>query len=134
MSHASSGNVLSGVLSEKADMESKSRISEDGGSGSTEIDDEAIEPDSVDEMGAGLAKVETKGSRLSRDSKTPGLSRVVSRITTHSITDLGPPPDGGLKAWTQCAMSWLAILATWGWVNCFGNDHLIYKTNNEASY
>jgi len=131
MSHASSGTVSPGVLSEKADIDTKSRISEGGGSGSTEIDDEAIKPDSVDEMGAGLAKVETKGSRLSRDSKRPGLSRVVSRITTHSITDPGPPPDGGVKAWTQCAMSWLAILATWGWVNCFGIDDLVFIKANE---
>ena len=50
----------------------------------------------------------------------PTLSRVVSRITTHSIRDPGPAPDGGFKAWLQVAMGWLAIATTWGWINCFG--------------
>ena len=123
MSHAIGHNAEPFPPSEKMETDTKSRMSADNDSDSTVLNDGAIKPDSVDEMGAGLAKVETKGSRLSRDSKRPALSRVISRITTHSITDPGPPPDGGLKAWTQCAMSWLAILATWGWVNCFGNDH-----------
>ena len=34
--------------------------------------------------------------------------------------DPGPPPDGGLKAWTQVAMAHLIIFNTWGFVNSFG--------------
>ncbi|KAK5175732.1 uncharacterized protein LTR77_000871 [Saxophila tyrrhenica] len=48
------------------------------------------------------------------------LSRVSSRLTTRSLPDPGPPPDGGLKAWTQIACGWLAIFTCWGWINCFG--------------
>lgn len=48
------------------------------------------------------------------------LSRVASRITTHSITDPGPPPDGGLQAWTQVGMGFLVLMTTWGWINSFG--------------
>lgn len=30
------------------------------------------------------------------------VGRVLSRITSKSSIDPGPPPDGGLKAWAQC--------------------------------
>lgn len=45
------------------------------------------------------------------------LERVASRVTTRDLEDPGPPPDGGLKAWTQVAMGWIVIFATWGYVN-----------------
>lgn len=45
------------------------------------------------------------------------LSKVASRITARSIVSPPPPPDGGVKAWTQVAMCWLVVLITWGWVN-----------------
>ena len=53
------------------------------------------------------------------------LSRVSSRLTTRSLPDPGPPPDGGLKAWTQIACGWVAIATCWGWINCFGNEQRI---------
>ena len=53
-------------------------------------------------------------------SRPNTLSRVASHITTHSLKDPGPPPDRGWKAWSQVMACWLAILTTWGWVNCFG--------------
>lgn len=33
------------------------------------------------------------------------LDRVVSRVTSHSSIDPGPPPDGGWLAWSQCKSS-----------------------------
>ncbi|KAF2103579.1 MFS transporter, MCP family, solute carrier family 16, member 10 [Rhizodiscina lignyota] len=41
-------------------------------------------------------------------------------MTTRSIVNPGPPPDGGIKAWTQVAMGWIVIFTTWGYVNSFG--------------
>ena len=46
------------------------------------------------------------------------LSRVASRITTRDIAEPGPPPDGGVKAWTQVAMAFALTSSTWGYVNC----------------
>lgn len=54
------------------------------------------------------------------------LERVASRITTRSIRDPPPPPDGGLNAWTQVAMGWLIIFVTWGYVNSFGSFQAYY--------
>lgn len=69
------------------------------------------------------ARSRSRASRPSADLKRTAshtLSRVASRITTHSITDPGPPPDGGVKAWTQVAMGFLVLMTTWGWINSFG--------------
>ena len=57
----------------------------------------------IDELGHGavLAKV---------------LSRTISRISI----DPGPPPDGGLLAWTQVLMGHLIVFNTWGYINSFG--------------
>ena len=39
------------------------------------------------------------------------LSRTLSRVST---IDPGPPPDGGLQAWTQALMGHLVVFNTWG--------------------
>ncbi len=49
------------------------------------------------------------------------VNRVLSRISTKkSWADPGPPPDGGLKAWTQCGVGVAVVTTTWGFVNSFG--------------
>lgn len=62
-------------------------------------------------------------------SRAPkALERIASRITTRSIQDPGPPPDGGIVAWTQIACAWLAITNSWGFVNSFGAFQPYYET------
>jgi MFS family permease len=56
------------------------------------------------------------------------LARVASRITTRSIRDPGPPPDGGFVAWTQIFCAWLAIMNSWGFVNSFGAFQPYYES------
>ncbi|PSR87389.1 hypothetical protein BD289DRAFT_234345 [Coniella lustricola] len=34
------------------------------------------------------------------------LTAVASRMSTRGWPDPGPPPDGGMKAWTQVACGW----------------------------
>lgn len=54
-------------------------------------------------------------------------SRVLSRISTKkSWVDPGPPPDGGFKAWLQCAMGCLIVTTTWGFINSFGMFQSFY--------
>ncbi|KAK3681911.1 hypothetical protein LTR37_020780, partial [Vermiconidia calcicola] len=88
----------------------------------------------------GLARTVSRNSKTSRISGTSrtsrtskGLSRIASRLTTHDLEDPGPPPDGGLKAWTQIAMGWIAIATTWGWINCFGVFQTYYTLNLDIS-
>ncbi|KAH9993268.1 MFS general substrate transporter [Xylariaceae sp. FL0662B] len=56
------------------------------------------------------------------------LSQVASRITTRTWPEPPPPPDGGVKAWTQVATGWLVIFTTWGWVNSFGAFQTYYES------
>lgn len=41
------------------------------------------------------------------------VSRVLSRMTSKSSIDPGPPPDGGARAWAQCLAAHLIIFNTW---------------------
>ena len=54
------------------------------------------------------------------------LSRVSTRLTARHIVDPGPPPDGGVKAWTQVACAWVVIVTTWGYLNSFGAFQTYY--------
>lgn len=48
------------------------------------------------------------------------LAKVLSRTPSHISIDPGPPPDGGLAAWTQVIMGHLTVFNTWGFINSFG--------------
>lgn len=60
--------------------------------------------------------------------RSNAISRVASRLTTRSIKDPGPPPDGGIIAWTQVLCAWFAVLNSWGFVNSFGAFQPYYET------
>lgn len=53
------------------------------------------------------------------------LSKVISRVSTH---DVGPPPDGGLAAWTQAVMGHLTVFNTWGYISSYGVFQTYYVT------
>lgn len=55
-----------------------------------------------------------------KSATSNALARVSSHLTTRTITNPGPPPDGGLQAWIQVFCAWLAVTNTWGFVNSFG--------------
>ncbi|KAI1458557.1 MFS general substrate transporter [Annulohypoxylon moriforme] len=54
------------------------------------------------------------------DGMTGALNRVLSRISTRSSWNPGPPPDGGRVAWLACLCGHFAIMNTWGFINSFG--------------
>ena len=61
-----------------------------------------------------------------KSATSNALARVSSHLTTRSITNPGPPPDGGIQAWTQVFCAWLAVTNTWGFVNSFGAFQTYY--------
>jgi hypothetical protein len=87
---------------------------------STHSDHDEITPSSNRQRRTSLSK--TKSATVSV------LNRVATRLTTRSLVDPGPPPDGGLQAWTQCFCAWLVIMNTWGFVNSFGAFQTYYAT------
>ena len=108
---------------------SKESAADSRSTASTVSDVDAIErgpdPDEVEDYGNEKRPV-TPSSQL-KETTSNALSRVASRLTTKSITDPGPAPDGGFKAWSQVALGWLAIATTWGWINCFGQSHRTFR-------
>lgn len=54
--------------------------------------------------------------------------RVLSRTTSKSSFNPGPPPDGGLRAWIVVATGHLVIMNTWGYINSFGVFQTYYAT------
>lgn len=54
--------------------------------------------------------------------------RVLSRTTSKSSFNPGPPPDGGLRAWVTVATGHLVIMNTWGYINSFGVFQTYYAT------
>ncbi|KAF2276567.1 MFS general substrate transporter [Westerdykella ornata] len=58
-------------------------------------------------------------------------SRLARKITIRSnadVIDPGPPPDGGLKAWTQALMGHLVVFNTWGMISAFSVFQAYYTS------
>ena len=64
------------------------------------------------------------------DLPTPDDGGPVAALSTtkSSWLDPGPPPDGGLLAWSQVLLSHLVVFNTWGYVSSFGVFQTYYVT------
>lgn len=70
-----------------------------------------------------------KGIAHALEDRETGMDRIISRITSRaSYPDPGPPPDGGLQAWTQALMGHLVVFNTWGYIISFGVFQSYYIT------
>ena len=59
-----------------------------------------------------------------------GVLKVLSHtISLSSHIDPGPPPDGGLTAWTQAIVGHLVVFNTWGYINSFGVFQTYYVSD-----
>lgn len=77
-----------------------------------------------------LSTIKTSTSRKSaKDNLKSTLSHTLSRIRTRDDLDPGPPPDGGVVAWTQAVLTHLVIFTTWGFINSFGLFQSYYVDN-----
>ena len=66
----------------------------------------------------------------STNEPDPGgiLATVLSKTTSRISVDPGPPPDGGLVAWTQVLMGHLIVFNTWGYIVSYGVFQTYYVT------
>jgi hypothetical protein len=61
----------------------------------------------------------TSGSTRPK-STLVALAKTLTTRSNASLIDLDPPPDGGIKAWSQALMGHLVIFNTWGMIASFG--------------
>ncbi|KAI1135473.1 MFS general substrate transporter [Hypoxylon sp. FL0543] len=54
------------------------------------------------------------------DGMAGAVGRVLSKISTKSSWNPGPPPDGGRAAWLACLCGHFIVMNTWGFINSFG--------------
>lgn len=71
--------------------------------------------DSCDDQPAISRSTSRADVALSMVSRTLTLVR-----TRESLRNPGPPPDGGILAWSQVILAHLVLVNTWGYVNSFG--------------
>ena len=104
-----------------------------GKSSSTTHDDpDGIEEASIQDPDKTKSITAAASTRQSQDLKRTAsniLTKVASRLTTHSIVNPPPPPDGGVKAWTQVGMGMCMVFCTWGWINSYGAFQSYYTLN-----
>ncbi|KAJ9133393.1 Riboflavin transporter MCH5 [Pleurostoma richardsiae] len=87
--------------------------------GMTEKAEDAVDEESSED---GESTAEQRG-RLSAI-----VTRALSRTTSRSSWNPGPPPDGGLQAWTAVLCVHLVIMNTWGYINSFGVFQTYYTS------
>lgn len=85
-------------------------------------------PDGTDTSSPQLEPVKSSASKRAQQL-TSTLSRTLTKVRTSDTIDPGPPPDGGLVAWTQAVLSHLVIFTTWGFINSFGLFQSYYVDN-----
>lgn len=85
--------------------------------------------DDIERGDSGFPTLRATASNVLKTTASNALTKVASRMTTRSLVNPGPPPDGGLKAWTQVAMCWLVLFMTWGYTNSFGTFQQYYASD-----
>jgi MFS family permease len=82
--------------------------------------DEKLERHNSDIVDAGSVLDGTGELATSTDHDIEMGGVISHKSTKSSWKDPGPPPDGGLVAWTQAIMAHLVVFNTWGYINSFG--------------
>ncbi|PSN74408.1 MFS general substrate transporter [Corynespora cassiicola Philippines] len=75
-----------------------------------------------------ITRIPTQASQ-SRRTAIGGLAKLVTARSNASVLDPGPPPDRGLKAWTQSFMGHLVVFNTWGMISSFGVFQAYYTSD-----
>ncbi|KAL8341378.1 hypothetical protein RB598_003360 [Gaeumannomyces tritici] len=99
--HCGSGSAAPGPGADDSRLERRSSSA----SSSSSLRDGSTGPEDRPPPATGLGRV---------------VSRVLSRTTTRSSWNPGPPPDGGANAWLAVLGSHLVVMNTWGLINSFG--------------
>ncbi len=71
------------------------------------------------ELPAGQKVPSGQTTTAKRRLYSKNISQILGRTARLSTVALGPPPDGGLQAWTQVLVGHLVLFNAWGYINSF---------------
>jgi hypothetical protein len=110
------------TLSRDAACGSPPKESSEGSSMTSDLRSARLHDDmGITEPGCAAEHEKTGGSRPDANTGAHGMLKGLTHtISRSSHIDPGPPPDGGLSAWTQALVGHLLVLNTWGVINSFG--------------
>ena len=73
------------------------------------------------EIESSFKEARVTGVENTNESDSGGvLAKALSKTTSRISVDPGPPPDGGLVAWTQVVCGHLIVFNTWGYIVSYG--------------
>ncbi|KAH7079442.1 major facilitator superfamily domain-containing protein [Paraphoma chrysanthemicola] len=103
---------------EKALPECQGKRDEVGDASSVNVERDAIRHEEEED----IQRIPTVRMPHLIQPRTPlhSLAKTITARSNASITDPGPPPDGGAKAWTQAFMGHFVVFNTWGMIATFG--------------
>ena len=107
------------IDSTSADLENDVRNGERASS--SRSDDEEQSRITSQEMDPSSKEAQDLAVKINNEPGPGGvLANVLSKTTSRISIDPGPPPDGGLTAWTQVVMGHFIVFTTWGYITSFG--------------
>ena len=96
----------------------------------SQVVDDAASTESSHQEEEDIERIPTHTSSLARPrNPIVSLAKTLTARSNASVLDPGPPPDGGLKAWTQSFMGHFVVFNTWGMVATFGVFQAHYTTD-----
>ncbi|KAL1892307.1 hypothetical protein Cpir12675_004594 [Ceratocystis pirilliformis] len=122
------GTNLQAIAEQQSDIESGSNGVGKVAGITTQYDKELYEaePNNITSANCNPSTNDSKGYVDGGSVIEKVLSRVVSQKT---LTDPGPPPDGGLKAWLVVLGGHLVVMNTWGVIVSFGIFQTYYTSS-----
>ena len=107
------------INSTSIDLEKDIRVDQQASSNGCKDDGKSSVPSPMmNHSSEEIQAIEPKG--VSEPDPIDVLTKVLSRTISRISIDPGPPPDGGLVAWTQVLMGHLIVFNTWGYIISFG--------------
>ncbi len=120
----------SSAVDEHSAVDVERNIQDGEGSSSSTSATSYLDAPKQEDPGADAASGDDEEKKTDTHNGSGGiLEKVLSKVQSRSsYIDPGPPPDGGLEAWTQAIMAHLIVFNTWGYINSFGVFQTFYVT------
>lgn len=80
-----------------------------------------------------ISDTTASGTDTDGNAEAPLGTQLEKAVSRKSTKDPGPPPDGGLTAWSQAFMGHLVLINSWGYLTSYGLFQSHYMENIDVS-